>query len=318
MKILVLSMVLVMIVGFGFWMYRRKNGDRESAMISLVVLLREPITFDAAVLAKTAGKMWDADLGDGSNEGVDGFAVNVGHIGTIRHLDRTYLVNSIPAPYFKDPETTADEIHDLRVRRLYREHRAWFSCDALIDSESMPPEEITQWYGRLAALVSNFVNENCLLVYVPQTHELFPITDETRRALESDDPLAALREAAPVPITGVSPDDDEELAAAEEEARTAWPRFVGAFEQRSGEGFSVKAPITHEDTTEFIWITVSALEGDRIYGTLGNEPADLGPLALGSKVSVSLSELSDWCYIDSEGHLQGGFTISVVMKAANR
>ena len=60
------------------------------------------------------------------------------------------------------------------------------------------------------------------------------------------------------------------------------------------------------------------MEGDHVYGLLDNEPANLGPLQLGSKVNVSLSDLNDWFYIDAEGNLQGGFTLAVVQEASRR
>jgi len=103
-----------------------------------------------------------------------------------------------------------------------------------------------------------------------------------------------------------------------EKARASWARFVSAYEASAGENFSVKAPVTAADNTEFIWISVTAIEGDLIYGELANDPADLGKLKLGSKVSVPLADLNDWCYIDREGQLTGGFTIEAVHKASRR
>ena len=49
---------------------------------------------------------------------------------------------------------------------------------------------------------------------------------------------------------------------------------------------------------------------------VGNDPGDLGPLKLGSKVSVRVADLNDWCYVDPKGNLIGGFTIEVVQKAS--
>jgi uncharacterized protein YegJ (DUF2314 family) len=138
-----------------------------------------------------------------------------------------------------------------------------------------------------------------------------------RRAGGADDPLAALQETLTVPMIEVPP-DDALMNEAVEKARQGWPRFVAAYEEGAGETFSVKAPLTHADTTEFIWIAVTSLEGECIYGTLGNEPVDLGPLKLGSKVSVPVAELNDWIYIDRQGNMAGGFTIEAVQKAAQR
>ncbi|HEX6987071.1 MAG TPA: DUF2314 domain-containing protein, partial [Planctomycetaceae bacterium] len=94
--------------------------------------------------------------------------------------------------------------------------------------------------------------------------------------------------------------------------------FVAAYEAGQGEHFSVKAPVSHGGNTEFIWIAVTAIEGDRVYGTLANDPADLGPLRCGSKVAVPAADLNDWCYADPAGNLAGGFTIEAIRKASRR
>lgn len=120
-----------------------------------------------------------------------------------------------------------------------------------------------------------------------------------------------------MPVISV-PEDDPGLQAAVKKARETWPRFIEAFEKSAGSGFAVKAPVNHGDRTEFIWISVTAIEGKRIYGVLANDPANLGPLKLGSKVQVALADLNDWCYIDPKDKLQGAFTQQAVQEAARR
>ena len=58
------------------------------------------------------------------------------------------------------------------------------------------------------------------------------------------------------------PADCAIMVAAVAECRRRWPEFVAAFEARSGENFLVKAPVAHGDNTEFIWLSVTALEND--------------------------------------------------------
>ncbi len=305
-------------VGLAAWWYRRMRQKRDAPMISLVALLREPMTFDATVLARTAGRAWEADLGDGSAEGADGSAVCAGPVNMIRHGERMYLINCFDRPYVDDVESAAEAIGDLRIRQPFVEHRAWFSCDVLRGGGPLPTDdELRDWYQRLGKLLAAFLDENCLLIFVPQTNCAYPIDEETEQALRSDDPLTALQENLNVPLIQV-PDDDPLMKEAVAKARENWPRFVTAFEAANGKSFSAKAPISHADTTEFIWLTVTAVEGDRIYGTLANDPVDLGPLKLGSKVTVKLAELNDWCYVDSQGNMQGGFTIAAVGEALRR
>lgn len=324
MKWIVIGAVVLLIGAFIYWRVRRRSRHR---LISLVALLREPATFDPVVLARLAGKAWNADLGDGTSEGADGFVAGAGVASVIHHQGRTFLINAMTdghamplGPYVDNPEQVAESIGDLRIRSLFAEHKAWFSCDALGVDGTTPQAEVLDWYQRLGKLFAELLDENCLLILVPdagQAYRAYPINEDTEQALRSDDPVAKLQETLTVPMIAVS-DDDPLMRMAVEKARSGWPRFLAAFESRQGENFTVKAPVSRDGKTEFIWIAVTAVEGERIYGTLGNEPADLGPLKLGSKVSVNVSELNDWCYVDPQGNPIGLFTVAAVKQAARR
>lgn len=309
--------VILAIVAIGAVVYWRISRRKQSRLISFVALCREPVEFDAAVLARLAGKAWNADLGYGDSEGADGFVACSGPVNIITHEGRMFLLNTFPDPYTKDAEKVAEGITDLRVRRLFSEHRAWFSCDALGVDRNTPEDEILDWYRRLGALFADLLDENCLLILVPDSDLAFPINDETDAALRSPDPVGALRESPTAPIIQIA-DDDPLMVKAVAQARAEWSKFVDAFEARAGENFSVKAPITRAGNTEFIWITVTAVEGDRIYGKLGNDPGNLGSLRLGSKVSVTMADLNDWCFVDPQDNLVGGFTIKALQNAQRR
>jgi uncharacterized protein YegJ (DUF2314 family) len=146
---------------------------------------------------------------------------------------------------------------------------------------------------------------------------MFPINEDTETALRSDDPVRALRETLTLPIIQVS-DDDPLMQAAVAQARAEWPKFVAAYEACAGTTFAVKAPLCHEDNTEYIWIEVTGLEGESVHGTIANEPGNLGSLKFGSIVSIPVATLNDWCYMDPEGNLVGGFTVEAVQKAMER
>ncbi len=306
---------LALIGGFGFWWMRRRR--RQTRLIALVALVNEPVEFDPAVLARLAGKAWGADLGDGETEGTDGFVACAGVVNTIVHQGRMFLINCFPKPYVENLEDVAEDIADQRIRQLFVEHRAWFSCDALGVDGTTGEQEILLWYRRLGKLFGELLDDNCLLIYLPEANALYPINEDTEAALRSENPLAALQATMTVPVIEVS-GDDPLMQRAVEKARQSWPDFVAACEAQAGENFAVKAPVTYADNTEFIWIAVTSIEGERVYGELANEPANLGSLKLGSKVSVLVADLNDWCYLDPQGNLKGGFTIEAVQKAAQR
>jgi uncharacterized protein YegJ (DUF2314 family) len=309
--------VAVVVVAVGAFIYLRRRRMRESRLISFVALVREHVPLDPAVLAHAASKAWNADLGDGNSEGADGYVAGMGIVATIFHDGRMYLINSFPKPYTEDVEKAAESMSDLRLRSLFLEHKAWFSCDALGVDHKTPDSEIQEWYQRLARLFVELLDENSLLIYLPDADLGFPINEDTERALRSSDPIGALHETATVPIIQVS-EDDPRMKQAVAKARAQWPKFLAAFEAQAGKNFGVKAPVTYGENTEFIWLSVTAIEGEKIYGELGNDPHGLGPLRLGSKVSVPVAELNDWCYLDRNEKMVGGFTIEVVMKASQR
>lgn len=300
-----------------FWGIRRIVRRRRHRLIAFVALLREPMTVDPAILATAAGKAWNADLGDGTSEGADGFVACAQPVNTIVHDGRMFLINSFPRPYTDDIEATAEQIRDVRIRGLFREHTAWFSCDALGVDGTASADQVLDWYQRLGKLFAELLDENCLLIFLPDSSRAYPVNEDTIDALRAEDPVEALQETMTLPIVEVA-DDDPLMKQAVEQARRDWPQFVAAYDAQAGKQFSVKAPVTHAGNTEFIWISVTALEGDRIYGELGNDPANLGALKFGSKVVVPVAGLNDWCYIDPQEKIAGGFTIKAVDQAARR
>jgi uncharacterized protein YegJ (DUF2314 family) len=308
------GIVVALIGAFVFWrMHKRK----QPRLISLVALVREPVTFEPAVLAHIASKAWKADLGDGESEGADGFVVGVEPINTIMHHGQMFIINSFPTPYTEEVDKDAESIGDMRIRGLFRQHQAWFSCDAMGIDGNTPKKVVLDCYRRLGKLFVELLDDNCLLIFVPDASLAYPINEDTAMALRSRDPLRALQETLTMPIVEVS-GDDPLMQQAVAQARQDWPKFVAAYEAGAGKNFSVKAPVTYKDKTEFIWISVTSLEGDRVYGELGNDPGDLGPLKLGSKVSVCVADLNDWCYMDDREQMVGGFTIQAVQQAARR
>lgn len=311
----ILAVVLVIVAGAGYVLWKRRRNRHR--LISFVALTSEPVEIDPAVVAKVASRVWKTDLGDGSSAGEDGFVVGVGPMTTIAHGERMYLINSIPRPYIDDVDKFADCLPDLRLRDLFKQHQAWFSCDAMGVDGSTDEATVRDWYRRLARLFAQLLDERALLIFVPDVNFAFPINEETEAALRSKDPVQALQDTWTVPVIEVK-NDDPLMVKAVAKARETWPKFVAAFESHAGENFAIKAPVTRDGNTEFIWIAVTTIEGDRIYGTLANDPNRLGKLKLGSKVSVALSELNDWGYMDPKGNFVGGYTIEAVKRASRR
>jgi len=267
------------------------------------------------ILSKTVENAWGVDLSGETADEKDGFLVGGDPIYTMFCKGEMWLINNFPRPYMENLEKAAEEFTDLRMRDLFLNHKAWFSIDAMGVEESTTEEQVRAIYRKLGPLFADLLDDQCLLIFLPESGRAFPINDDTDAALRSEDPVGELSQTSTVPIIQV-PDDDPEMVKAVAQARKDWPQFVAAFEAGKGETFAIKAPVTHEDHQEFIWIKVLAIEGDRIHGTLENEPANLGPLIYGSKVTVPLGDLNDWVYIDETQNRIGGFTVAVIMNAA--
>jgi uncharacterized protein YegJ (DUF2314 family) len=141
---------------------------------------------------------------------------------------------------------------------------------------------------------------------------------ETERKLRSEDPLQALHDWYYPPVLSIEADDPE-MRAAVQTARDRWPDFVAAFESRNEDldgtdvPFLVKAPFTDGTQVEFMWVRVTGIENEIIYGILENTPANVSGIREGSRVRVRLENVNDWmCVVD--GQPAGAFTLAVLAK----
>lgn len=309
--ILVAIGLSVLAVAFVWW--RKRRTASKNRLISFVALLKKPQTLEPIYVATAARKAWNADLGDGTNEGEDGFVVGAALTHVVRFRNRMFLVNSFPIPYVENPQAAAEEMTDLRLRALFAQHTAWISCDAMEVGPKESSESVCEWYRLLGSLLAELIDDNCLAILLPDPCHLFAYSPATLDRLKADDPVAALLHEAEVPVVEIPP-DSKEMERAVSEARQRWPEFVEAFEKQAGKHFAAKAPITRGDQTEFIWITVTALENNVIYGELANEPMNLPGLTLGSTVKAPVRDLNDWGFVNLQDEFVGGFTIQVVEK----
>jgi uncharacterized protein YegJ (DUF2314 family) len=68
---------------------------------------------------------------------------------------------------------------------------------------------------------------------------------------------------------------------------------------------------------EFMWLQVTAIKNDTIYGTLDSDPIHVKSLRSGSHVQVEVQSLNDWIFTKGKG-TRGGFSIEALRKAAHR
>jgi uncharacterized protein YegJ (DUF2314 family) len=281
----------------------RYPGALEKPLNSFVLLLREPRTLDAAALEVVAGKALGVEFGSG-NEGAAFVMGESGHL-VLLIGDQAFGVNGLPHPYFDQPEHVAGTIRDERACRAVREHTGWLSVDLMGDAVGASLDHAYRIMGHLTA---GLAGRDTLAIYAPATGQLRFYDARLDAALRSDDPLEEFTRPLVVPISRVEPGDPR-MQEAVEEAGRRWPEFRTAFQRRRrDQSFAVKAPVGLGDHAEWMWIEVTALEGDQIVGTLAHDPRESTTGQAGDPAWVALAELKDWIYTDGERVL-GGFTV---------
>src|SRR5687768_751952 len=105
--------------------------------------------------------------------------------------------------------------------------------------------------------------------------------------------------------------DDPVMDAAIAEAQRTLPEFLAVLaDPPAGAGdFVIKFPL---GGWEHIWVDDLSVEGDRISGALANAPEQEGH-RLGERVSVPLTEISDWAYRAPDGLMHGHRTTRVLL-----
>lgn len=105
--------------------------------------------------------------------------------------------------------------------------------------------------------------------------------------------------------------EDQAMSAAIIKAKESTTDFVRAFhEQQPGtKDFYVKKPYpTPSKNNEHMWIEVAAEKNGVISGVIANVAEETREVKLGDAVTVKVSEISDWRYLNSN-KLVGGYTI---------
>ena len=106
---------------------------------------------------------------------------------------------------------------------------------------------------------------------------------------------------------------DAEMNAAIAAARKTLPVFWKHMQDHAGEPSSLKVGLPTSKGHEHIWVSDIEAKGDKITARLANDPDDLPGLKLGSPVSFTEAQISDWAY-EKNGKLYGHYTTRVVIK----
>lgn len=287
-------------------------------MTSIVLLYRQIPYLDQHVLEDSASKAWQIEFDPG--EASMTFVAGASPIFLLKADGRVYSIHHVNEPYFDCPTKSERELIECRTLHVLENHSGYISIELLEDESTQYNSD--QEMARIGQLVSHWVNDDLLAVAFPQSEQILPWDASLESKLAK--PVYGSNLRCDSPVLNVS-DDNPEMKAAVERARNQWPQFEAAFEanaQREQQGeapenFSVKAPITVDGETEFIWLTVTAIENKIIYGLLSNKPIALAGLELGDRVRVPIAQLNDWLY-SFRGQRIGGFTVKILKDLMQR
>lgn len=203
-------------------------------------------------------------------------------------------------------------VHIGRTEAPDDEDRYGMAFFYLAGSSSLEPNEAYQLLGKLAA---ELMPAGTTRLIAPHLGREEQITPELRANMAKGDFMVAASfygEPWAVQVDG----DSAEMRAAVEEARTRWPEFVTAFENRAADpeaNFAVKMPIVFAEENEFIWIEVQEVTPEEVRGVLANDSMYDRSVKAGHAVTAPVKDLNDWI-ITRGDDMTGGFTIPVLMR----
>ena len=134
--------------------------------------------------------------------------------------------------------------------------------------------------------------------------------------------FAALALAAAAPMTASAqsnlvlvPDGDPEMATAVTKARASLPTFWKAFEHPDvgEEGFALKVAIKDGSDVEHFWLLDIARNGDKLSGTINNDPGVVDNAQNGERYEFTVDQISHWLYLRN-GKMVGNETMRPLLK----
>jgi uncharacterized protein YegJ (DUF2314 family) len=117
-------------------------------------------------------------------------------------------------------------------------------------------------------------------------------------------------------ITTVSP-ENKAVNAAMDKARSTLPLFFKRLEkpERGDSGFIVKIKFDTgkgDGSSEYIWAKDIVRAGDTVSATIDNDPSKIPNMVKGQRVTVPVSQLSDWLYV-RDGKYRGAYSVRALV-----
>lgn len=294
----------------------------EEPLISLVYLLEEPREATEETVRRCVSSALKLDLKSNDPQATE-FVISadgpgLGPNGGTRHFivnipQGVFGVIVSPDPYIDNPRRYASEtIRDKRLRTAVESHQAWISVDRMGD----PPvgQVKAEAYAVIGKILASMAGPDCLALYCPELQRCNEFDLALIGELSGGEPLSVFSEPTFEPVIEIA-EDNPRMVEAVEEAIRRWPEFVEAFHAREDsedERFIIKAEFSEGKRSEFMWVSVTRIDGDGVTGMLMNDPHELVDVHRGQPVEVQADQLNDWLYPLPDGDVAGGFTLKVL------
>jgi uncharacterized protein YegJ (DUF2314 family) len=281
----------------------KTSPEKHGRLISLVVLLKEPRKLEEAALgdlvSKALGIARDPDIVD------KGFVTAKPPFYKVEVKSGLYVINNIAVPYFENADQLVKEIAAPDLRTAVTENKAWISVDWAGKEE---PADLRATYRDMGKIAAALARPDALAIYSPEAGDLSVFNESVATLMAGDDPFQIF-DGNPDDSEAVSVSEtDPMLLAAQEKARKAWPEFARAFQAKAGKDFAVSGRIAEGDNAEYMWISVTSIDGDKVHGKLDSAPVALTNLKMGQDLHIQLSDVDDWIYVGKDDVPVGGFT----------
>ena len=163
---------------------------KDPALISVVLHFRKPISLPDEAIHAAIRRAWGRDVNKDLNEHVVGKLP----ICFLKLEGVMLLLSNVQKPYCPPEmmEQALAEFSEVRQRKVVRDHKGFLAID-LYDPKDPRKTEKLECYRQMCRLAAEFVDYNCMGVYLPEIGHMRPYDVDLIPALRSEQPLKEIQ-----------------------------------------------------------------------------------------------------------------------------
>lgn len=191
---------------------------------------------------------------------------------------------------------------DARVKELWDHQAGWWAVEA-------PGPDRLKAFQVVGKLMAQLGSTDVGLIFDPESNQVQAYDSSVVKLLQGEDPRQATTVATLETVRNQA-GRDPAMEAAIAEARAHFPDFRKRVEAGAeGEFFYIKMafPVKGKNASELMWVEVTRLQGDKIEGTLSNDPVEDTGYKYGDPVAATVDQVEDWCVSDEQDSTLAGY-----------